>query len=192
LWVAVTFILLSPALAAADAVFHDYSVNASVTPFRTYARAWWHAWPRVVLPGLAITAFLFIVGVDFYAVTLWGYGTLVLPLTVILAAAALITMAVSWVGLTERPDLTRRAVVKASLYLAVRKFGWSLLSLVVLAAVAAITYSHPAIGLGLLSGPALYVVWGNSRRTLTDLLPEDHQVVDEDLPANRRITRGRS
>ncbi|MDR2974586.1 MAG: hypothetical protein LBV00_07710 [Propionibacteriaceae bacterium] len=186
LWVVVTAILLAPALAGAFGVFKRYSVEGSTDAIRTYFRVWASSWKRVWPVGLAFVGFATILGLDLYAVTLWGFGTLALPITVVLATLALITVLVSWVALFDRPDLTRRAVVKASLYFAVRHPGWSLLSLGVLATVGSIIWVKPAIGLGLLIGPALYIIWGNSRRTLRSILPTDEQVVDEDSPRIRR------
>ena len=180
LMLAACAILLAPALAGAYAVFRDYSLNGSVTAVRTYFRAWWASWGRVGLPGLFFQVFFFVVGVDLYVMTLWGYGTLALPLTVMLVAVGALTAMVGWVGLAARPDLRRRDVLKASLYLAIRRPGWSLLSLVVLGLLASILWVKPAIGLGLLIGPGLYVVWGNSRRTLISLLPASEQVIPEE------------
>lgn len=177
---ALSAILLAPALAGAYAVFRDYSINGSVTAVRTFFRAWWSSWRRVGLPGLAFQFFFFVLGVDLYVMTLWGYGMLALPLTVMLVSVGGLTAMVGWVGLLARLDLRRRQVFKASLYLAIRHPGWSLLSLVVLGLLASIIWVKPAIGLGLLIAPGLYVVWGNSRRTLTSILPASEQVIPED------------
>ncbi len=182
LWMALTAILLAPALAGTYAVFKSYSLEGSTSAIRTYFRAWWHSWRRLWPVALGFQGFFILVGLDFYAMVLWGWGMAVLPLAIVLVALGLVTALLSWTGLMDRPDLTRRAVVKASLYLGVRKAGWSLISLVVLAAVAAIIWTKPAIGLGLLIGPALYVVWGNSRRSLASILPPDEQVQDDAMP----------
>jgi len=190
LWVAVTAILLAPALAGTYEVFKGYSVDKSYSAIRPFFRAWWRSWRRVGLPGLAFQGFFFVVCVDFYTLGLWGYAMVALPVTVVLLVVGVATALVSWVGLLERPDLPRRAVIKAAVYLAIRKFGWTVISLLVVAALAMVTYERPAIGLGLLIGPALYVVWGNSRRTLSSILPDDHQVTDEDSPVGPRLHRG--
>ncbi|MCL2735656.1 MAG: hypothetical protein FWD75_03365 [Propionibacteriaceae bacterium] len=189
LWVAVFAILLAPALAGADAVFKAYSLDASTAAVRTFFRAWRDSWRRVGLVGLGFQAFFLVVGVDFYVLTLWGYGMLALPITIVLAGVGTVTAMVSWVGLMDRPDLTRIAVVKASLYLVVRKAGWSVFSLVILGVVGSVVWVQPALGLGLLLAPGLYVVWGNSRRTLFDLLPTTEQIHDDDPQLVRRIRK---
>jgi len=182
LWTAIFSILLAPALAGAYSVFKGYSLDGSVTAIRTFFKGWWRSLKRVVPVGVFFQVLFFVVGVDLYVMKHWGYGTLALPIVVVIVAVGSVTAMVSWVGLMDRPDLTRRAVLKASLYLAVRKGGWSFLSLVVLGLTASIIWVKPAIGLGLLLGPALYVVWGNSRRTLFDILPASEQIIDEDAP----------
>ena len=178
LWVAATAILLSPALAGAYAVFKAYSLEGSTAAIRTYFRAWWGTWKRLWPVALGAVGLFFVVGVDFYATTLWGYGMLTLPLTVVLVCLGLGTALNAWVALVDRPDLTRWTVVKACLYLCVRKAGWTLLSLVVIGALASIIWVRPAVGLGILMAPGLYVVWGNCRRTLVSLLPAAERVKD--------------
>jgi len=185
LWVAIFAILLAPALAGAYSVFKAYSLDGSLTALRTFFRGWWASLRRVLPVGVFFQALFFVAGVDLYVMTLWGYGSLALPVVVVVVALGTVTAMVSWVGLLDRPDLGRWAVVKACVYLAVRKPGWSLLSLVVLGLAASIIWVKPAIGLGLLLGPALYVVWGNSRRTLTEILPPGEQIIDEDAPYHR-------
>ena len=182
LWVAIFAILLAPGLAGAYSVFKSFSLDASVTAIRTFFRGWWGSLRRVLPVGVLFQVLFFVLGVDLYVMTLWGYGSLALPVVIVIVALAGVTAMVSWVGLLDRPDLTRRAVMKASLYLSVRKGGWSLLSLVVLGVEASIIWVKPAVGLGLLLGPALYVVWGNSRRTLVEILPPSEQIIDEDAP----------
>ena len=182
LWVAIFSILLAPGLAGAYSVFKSYSLDGSVTALRTFFHGWWTSLRRVVPVGVFFQVLFFVAAVDLYVMNQWGYGSLALPMVIVIVALGAVTAMVSWVGLLDRPDLTRWAVMKASLYLAVRKPGWSLLSLVVLGVVASIIWVKPAVGLGLLLGPALYVVWGNSRRTLTEILPPGEQIIDEDAP----------
>jgi uncharacterized membrane protein YesL len=176
LWAGLCALLLAPGLAGAYAVFTAYSRDGEVSALRGFFAGWRASWRRVAPVGLALQGFVLVVGVDLYALNLWGYGLVGLPIAVVLIGLAILTGLISWVGLAERPDLTRRAVVKASVYLGVRKVGWSLLSLVILGLVASITWTRPAIGLGLLAAPGLYVVWGNSRRTLASILPPGGQL----------------
>jgi hypothetical protein len=139
--------------------------------------------------GIAAWAVLVVVGVDLAAMTRWGYGALALPIAVVLSAIVLATLVSAWVGLADRPDMTRGAVVKASLYLSVRGAGWSLLSLASFGALGAIVWAKPAIGLGLVLAPALYVVWGNSRRVLMSVLPTEDEVRDDGRPELARSVR---
>ncbi|MCL1840273.1 MAG: DUF624 domain-containing protein [Propionibacteriaceae bacterium] len=181
LWAVLTAPLLIPALAGAFAVFTAYSVEADVSPVRSFWRAWRASWRRVGGVGLACWGLLVVLGTDLYVATRWGYGALALPVCTVLAGLAVMVWVTSCVGLLARPDLPRLAVVKASLYLGVRRGGWSLVSLAVLVVLAVIVWNKPAIGLGLLAAPALYVVWGDARHVLRSLLPASADVRDEDI-----------
>jgi hypothetical protein len=70
----------------------------------------------------------------------------------------------------ERPTVRLRDVLKASLYLAIRRWYLTLLSLLVLVLLVEVVAAKPAIGLGLVAAPLLYVVWANSRFTLRTAL----------------------
>jgi|GEM_PF-1994248 len=185
LWLAITSILAAPALAGAYAVFKEHSLNRGTAAIRTFFRAWWSSWRRIGPVGLAFQGYFLVVGLDYYAMRLWGYDRYVLPLAVVLVALGTVTAMVAWVGLADRPDLTRRNVLKISLYLAVRKGGWSILTVVVLVVIAMVVWVQLAIGLGVVMAPGLYVVWGNSRRTLLTILPPDERIPDENSPVLR-------
>lgn len=181
-WAGLSMILLAPALAGAQAVFKGYWLDASVTAIRTFFRAWWTSLRRVLPVTLGFQALFLLVGVDFYVLTQWGYGLPALPVVLVVMALAGCTAVTTWLGLTERPDLTRRDVLKASLYYSVRKPGWSLLILAVLALLTSILWVTPTVGLVLLLAPGLYVVWIASRHTLAPILPEYTPAPDDDAP----------
>jgi len=173
LWLAVSGILLAPALAGAYAVFRAYKVDESVTIFKTYLTAWAASWPRVWRPGLCLVAGSLIVGLDVYVMWRWGMLMGALPVAVVLVAGALATACVAWVGFAAQPDVGWWDVVKGSAALAVRQFGWSLLTLIMLVVAAAAVWVSPLIGLGLVVTPVLYVVWSDSRHIFARFLPAD-------------------
>jgi len=154
-------------------VFRAYTLDGSVAVFRTFFVTWAHSWPRVCLPGLGLAALFLVVGLDLAVMAAWGLGYIAVPIAVVLVALGLATAAVAWVGLAARPDLTRWGVVRGSLYLAVRRPGWSILTLIALAIGAGGVWVQPLIGVGLLASPVLYVVWLNSRRIFARYLPAD-------------------
>ena len=171
LWLALTSLLGAPALAGAYAVFRDHFLNESYAVIKPYFAAWAGSWRRLWPLAPGFSAFFCLVLLDLYVVTLWGYGLLGLPVSVVLVGLGLAVVVVAWEGLAVRADLSRLDVLKASLYLSLRRGGWSLVSLAVLIILGATIWRMPAIGLGVLATPALYVVWANSRRVLAEYLP---------------------
>ena len=179
-WAGLTSILLAPALAGAYAVFRAFFLETSSTVIRTYFSAWWTSWKQLWPLALFFSGFFFVVAADLWAMNEWGYGAVALPVAAVLSIVGLATAAVTWVGVAARPDLDRLAIVKASLYLAIRKAGWSVFSVAILVMIACITWVKPAIGLGLVMCPGLCVVWSNSRKIFADYLPESELLGTEE------------
>jgi len=182
LWLALSGILLAPALAGAYAVFRGYRVDESITIFKTFLTTWATSWPRVWRPGLCLVAGALIVGLDVYVMWRWGMLMAALPVAILLVAVALATACVAWVGFAARPDLGWWDVVKGSAVLAVRQPGWSLLTLIMLGIGAAAAWVQPIIGLGLVVTPVLYVVWSNSRQIFAKFLPASELADQEAKP----------
>ncbi|WP_432492524.1 ferredoxin-NADPH reductase [Kineococcus auxinigenes] len=163
LLVLLTGALGAPALAAAAAVFSSFSTDGTTAVLRTFARSWARSLRRAVPLGSAAGAVLVVVGVD--AVVLAGttWGALTLPLLAVVALLAVAVAVLAAVQLAERPGARLRDVVRPSVWVAVRRWPFTLFSLAVLALLAAAVASRPALGLGLAAAPLLYVVWANSR-----------------------------
>jgi hypothetical protein len=66
-------------------------------------------------------------------------------------------------------------VVRASLYLSLRRWYLTAVSLAILAAQAAVFATAPALGLGLTASASLYFAWTNSRFTLRPVLDLDEK-----------------
>jgi hypothetical protein len=107
-----------------------------------------------------------VLGVDIRAA--WGrpVGAVAIPVLavgmVLVVAASLLALVV----IAERPRVRLRDALRACLYLGVRYWYLTLLSLVMLGLLEALLANRPAIALGLAASPLLYVVWANSRFTL--------------------------
>jgi len=181
-WAAIAALLLGPAVMGANAVFTAYTRDGDTGAVRAFWRGWRGTLRRVMPAWLALWVFLIVVGTDLYAMRAWGLGSLALPVCGVLIALALVTALTAGVGLAERPDLARFVVVKAAVYLSVRRPGWSLVSAAVLAVVARVVWVSPLLGLGVLTAPALYVIWGNARRVLARFIREDAGAADEAVP----------
>jgi len=163
----------APALVGAFAVFGTFSADGTTSVVRTFAAAW----RRRLRPSLAVGALavgaVVVLGVDVRAV--WGsrVGAVAIPVFVVLAALALAATTLALVGLVECTDLRVRDLLRAALYLGVRRWYLSAASLIVLGLLVTMVGTRPALGVGLAAAPLLYAVWANSRFALRPLLGED-------------------
>jgi uncharacterized membrane protein YesL len=166
--------LCTPALVAVFAVMAEFSQGrgAPVAVLRTFGRTWVASWRRSALLGALGAAVFVVLGVDL--AWAWGrqVGAAAIPVLVALMALALATGLLTLVVLAERPAVRLRDALRASLYLAVRRWYLTLISLLVLVVLLQIVATKPALGLGLAAAPLLYVVWANSRFSLRPALDQ--------------------
>ena len=168
---AVAAVLAVPALPAAFSVFSRFTDERSTEIARTFARAWWRTLRRSLAVGALAVGVVVVLAED--AAAMWGtrLGAVVLPALIVLALLACSTALLALVASIERPDARLRDVLKASLYLGVRRWYLTLGSFFILALLAGLFVEQPALAIGLASTPLLYAVWGNSRYTLRPVLP---------------------
>jgi uncharacterized membrane protein YesL len=167
---AVALPLLAPAFTAASVVFAEYAEHDGGSLLRAFARAWRTHLRRSLLVGGAATASLVVLGVDVRVVSSSRAGWVALPILLVLAALVLLTAVLTLVAVPERPDVPVVKLARAAVFLGLRRWYLSLASLAVLALLAAVAVSRPAIGLGLAAAPLLHVVWANSRFALQPIL----------------------
>ena len=168
---AVVLPLLAPAFTAATVVFAEHSGAGGGPVLRTFAAAWrTHLW-RSLRVGAAATAALVVIAVDIRFTSPTRIGAVAVPVLLVLAVLVLLTAVVTLVAVPERPDVPVARLVRASLFLGLRRWYLTGASLAVLVLLAAVTAGRPAIGLGLAAAPLLYVVWANSRFALRPILP---------------------
>jgi uncharacterized membrane protein YesL len=161
--------MCAPSVAAAFTVFREHSRGGTQVA-RAFLAAWRAVWRKALALGAMASALLVVALVDVRAVAHLEISVVVVPL---LAVIALVTLAVTVIGLAavaEEPDARLRDVLKASLYLGVRRWYLTVVSLLVLATQLMLFTSMPAIALGLTAAPALYLAWANSRYTLRPVL----------------------
>ncbi|GAA1571199.1 hypothetical protein GCM10009827_111330 [Dactylosporangium maewongense] len=144
---------LGPSLAAAFAHLHgDPFVRSYRRHFARAALRW-----SVVVAGLGILA------ADVVALHDADPGALLVPM---LAVLALLLLAAGVLWLAMLP-LHHPGGARGALWVAVRRWPLSLLSITVLAAAAAAVNQAPVAGLATVPGCALLVAWHNSRVALT-------------------------
>lgn len=164
--------ICAPALTAAFTVFRDHKRGGTAV-VRSFLAAWRATWRKAMTVGAIVTAVIVVVLVD---VRFFATGPMSVVVVPALAIVALVAAAVALVGLVaiaEEPSARLRVVLKASLYLAVRRWYLTVVSLILLALQFALFTTVPAIALGVSMAPALYLAWANSRYTLAPVLHTD-------------------
>lgn len=161
-----------PGAAAAFAVFRAYSLDRNLGVLRGFWAAWWRHLRRSLVLGVILIGAAVVLTADFMVLINFRLGALVIPLLAVLAVLVAAMVLLALVASVERPDARLRDVLKASLYLAVRRWYLTVVSFAALAALGALFVEHPALALGLAAAPLLYAAWGNSRYSLRPVLPQ--------------------
>ncbi|WP_125773331.1 DUF624 domain-containing protein [Antribacter gilvus] len=166
---ALTAPLVAPALTAAFAVFAAHGDDGSTPVVRTFVRSWRRHARRSLAIGALATVVVVVLAVD--VAFFWGRpaGAVVIPLLVTLAAGTVATAVLALAAVPELPEARLRDVLLPALFLGARRWYLGLASLVVLGLLAAMIVTRPAVGLGFVAAPLLYVVWGACRFTLGPL-----------------------
>lgn len=152
---------LAPSLAGAFEVFRRMRGDEPARPFA----AFWHGYRSRgaaaallgVATGLVIGFVLYDAAV--FAGTVWA--PLLAPTLAVVAVWALVTCTTAVAGLVLYPHVSVRAIVKAAVYLSVRRWYFSIAALVLLGTSAAAVVVQPVLG-ALVPGLLLYVVFANA------------------------------
>jgi uncharacterized membrane protein YesL len=160
---ALTAPLCAPAVTGAFAVFATVGDDGPGSPWRTFTTTWRRSFRTAAGLGVAGTLPLVVLGVDVAQV--WGsrVGAVLIPVFVTLALMAVATVVTSLVLLAERPQARLRDLLWAGLFLSVRRWYLTAVSLGVLALLFTFATVRPVLALGMAAAPLLYVVWGNCR-----------------------------
>ncbi|MEP7765481.1 ferredoxin-NADPH reductase [Sanguibacter sp. 25GB23B1] len=155
--------VVAPAFAAACAVFAELSANGSARVVRTFTSAWVRTARKAFAVGGVAALALAVLGTDLVAARSHPLGALTAPVFVVLGVLVVAASMLALVALAEDPGASLRGLALPSAYLAVRRWYLALVSLLAVALLVVLVVAKPALGLGLLSAPMLYVVWANSR-----------------------------
>lgn len=161
--------LCAPGFTAAFGAFRAHG-EGDPHIVRAFLRGWRQTWRKAMLVGLAVTATVVVVLVDVRFFSPMQAGVAIIPVLGVIAVLVLAAGLVSLVALAEQPAARPGAIVKTALYLSVRRWWLSLVSLAVLALQVALFTAMPAIAIGLTAAPALYVSWANARYILRPVL----------------------
>lgn len=168
---AIAAIASAPALTSAFAVFRAFSLARTTTVIRTFWAAWIRHLRRSLVLGALSVSVVTVLTVDVIYLTRLPLGAVLLPLLMVLVALALTTTLLAATASVERPEARLRDVLKAALFLGVRRWYLTAFSFVALGLLAAFFVESPGWALGLATAPLLYLAWANSRHTLGPVLP---------------------
>ncbi|PFG19067.1 DUF624 domain-containing protein [Serinibacter salmoneus] len=173
---AVAAVMAFPGLTAVATVFAAFTDRKETGVFSVY----WASWRRNLMRSLALGALvvgaLTVLVVD--AVALWGLpvGAVAIPVVAVLIALVITTAPLAVVACAEREDARLREVLKASLFLGLRRWYLSLLTLVMVGMLWTFFVQFPALAVGLAAAPLLYGAWSNVRYSLRPVLRDPEPV----------------
>ncbi|MFK4806791.1 ferredoxin-NADPH reductase [Microbacterium sp. ZW CA_36] len=170
--------LAAPGIAAAFRAFREHDsarTGAGPGPIRAFFAGLRDTWRRALLIGAAVTAVIVVLLVDVRMLSNTAAAVITVPLLGMLALVAIAAGLVALVAIAEVPTARLRDVVRASLYLSLRRWYLTAVSLAALAAQVAVFATAPALGLGLTASAALFFAWTNSRYTLRPVLDLDEK-----------------
>jgi uncharacterized membrane protein YesL len=162
--------LCGPALVGVFAVMTAFGGSGRAGVLRTFGSAWRASFRRATAVCALATLTLVVLGVDI--AWAWGrsIGAVAIPVLAVLMVLVVATTILTLVVLAERPTVRLRDALRASLYLGVRRWYLTGVSLVVLVLLVQVVAQKPALGLGLVATPLLYLVWAGSRYSLRPAL----------------------
>jgi len=164
---------LGPALVGLFAMFTHHAEGSPGGNIQAFMRAWRSSFRRAVPAAALATAAITVLSVDAAAAGRSHRMAIVVPLLLMLDVLVVAVALVVLVGLAERPSTRIRDLARPAIYLVVRRWYLSALSLVAVAVLMGVVTTRPTIGLGFLAAPMLYIVWANARFTLQPVLAGD-------------------
>lgn len=164
--------LATPGVCAAFRAFREHGAGGS-GPVAAFWAGLRDTWRRSLLIGSATTALVVVLLVDVRALSATDAAVFVIPLLAVLVVLAVAASLLALVGLAEVPTAGWRDLLRASVYLSLRRWYLTAVSLGVLVAQAGVFQAAPALGLGITASVVLYLAWTNSRFTLRPVLDLD-------------------
>lgn len=163
--------LTAPVLAALFRAFREHS-GAGHGPIRAFLTGMRDKWRRALALGAIVSVVLVLVVVDVRFLSDSTVAVFTVPLLAVVALLTVNTALISLVAVAEVPEARLRDVVKAALYLGLRRWYLSAISLVALIVQGGVFASAPAIGIGITASAAFYLAWTNARYTLRPVLDQ--------------------
>lgn len=166
LFVSLSALTLFPSFSAVFGVFGSYVFHGDNAIISNYFRCWIHTFRRSIIIGTITIALLTVFVVDIAYLWQQQSGAIFVP---ILATGSVLIITVGIGSLTVNqlaPGNSLWVLFKATFYVTVRRFYLSALSWAGFAVVTLVIIQAPAIGLGVLVAPALFLFWSNIKYCL--------------------------
>lgn len=136
--------------------------GGAVKPVASFFRGYRRSFRRSALLGIAAVAVLLFLGVDLAIVQSMPAAAVLTPVIVVAAAVAASVAMMAIAGVVLLPQTGLKALLKASLYLSLKRWYLSLATLVLLGIIASAALLQPVLGVALAPAPLLFVVWSNT------------------------------
>lgn len=158
---------LGGAFAAFDALRGEETVSR---PFAAFLSGYRTVFRRAGLAGLAAVVVLAVLAVDLALVAGLSAGAVLIPVLALGIAAVLVIAVNVAAGAVLLPAARLRDLLKAALYISVRRWYLSLAALALLGIVAGAALMQPVLGIALVPAPLLFIVWSNASYAYASVL----------------------
>lgn len=161
---------LAPSVAGAFAAMRAMRDDGPPRPLAEFWRGYrWAAWRSLVV-GVATAAIVGVTLADLtaFAGTIWA--PLLGPTLIVVAATSLAIAVVTLAGFALYPQVSARAIVKASIYLAIKRWYFSVMALALVGLSLAAVLVQPVFGAAFVPSVLLFAVWGNAHFSFTRLV----------------------
>lgn len=161
---------VAPSMVGAFAGFRAMVDDGPPRPVRAFWRGYRTRIVRAALLGAATAAVVGITMADLtaFAGTIWA--PLLGPTLLVLALTTVAVAIVALAGFALYPHVSARAIVKAAVYLALRRWYFSVMALALTGITLAAVLVQPVLGAALVPGILLFAVWSNAHYSFTRLV----------------------
>jgi hypothetical protein len=157
---------LAPSLVGAFEVFRAMKDEGRPRPFAAFWQGYRRRGGAAFFVGLGTAVVVAIALFDGTALAGTVWAPLLGPLLAVLGIGSVAVALFALSGLVVYPSASLRALAKAALYLAVRRWYFSVVALVMVALIGAAVLLQPVLGAALLPGILLYAVFANAQYSL--------------------------
>lgn len=154
---------LAPSLVGAFEVFRAMREDGRQRPFAAFVQGYRRRGGAAFVVGLGTAVMVALALFDGTALAGTVWAPLLGPLLAVLGIGSVAVALFALGGLAVFPSASLRAIAKAALYLAVRRWYFSLVGLAMVGLIGAAVLLQPVLGAALVPGILLYAVFANAQ-----------------------------